>query len=284
MAAWYEFDRRRFLLASMAGTAAGVSGLGPALAQQVTDTRGMDPLWRDVDHALRMFFGNVEYESEGLHVDLPAHSDAGNSVPITVSVDSEMTEDDYPEVVHVLADGNPTPHVLAARFSPDCGRAEFSTRIRLERSQTVTVAAKMRDGRHIRLDRDVSVSFGACAQIGAGTTGDVFAFEPEPRISVPGMADRGQIVPVRAAITHPMETGLRVDNTDEWVKKRIIQRFVCTMNGEDLFRVRLNPAVSSNPYFSFFARPQQTSTLNFAWYDTLNLTYTREAQIEVVAG
>lgn len=277
-------DRRRFVFGGLAGAAAGVQGVTAALAQNLTDTRGMDPLWRDVDDALRSFFGNVEFENEGLRIDLPRHSDAGNSVPLTVTVESGMTEEDCPEVVHVLADGNPSPHVLSAWFTPTAGRAEFSTRIRLEQSQVVTVAARMRDGRHIRVDRDISVSFGACAQIGSGTTGDVFAFEPEPRISVPHRAEPGEIVPVRAAITHPMETGLRVDHTDEWVKKRIIQRFGCSMDGEEFFRVRLNPAVSSNPYFSFYVQANRSATLEFLWYDTQNITFTREARLEVTGS
>ena len=80
-----------------------------------------------------------------------------------------LAEADVPRVVHVLADGNPRPHVLSAWFSPDCGRAEVSTRIRLESAQSVAAIAEMRDGRVWRADKALTVNFGACADVGSGT-------------------------------------------------------------------------------------------------------------------
>lgn len=274
------WTRRRALVAGSAGLATGLL-YGPLLAQE-TDLRGFDPLWRDVDHALRMFFGNVEFLNEGLYIDLPQHADVGNSIPLMVRLDSEMTEEDCPEVVHVLAHGNPTPHIMSAWFTPKAGRAEYSTRIRLEQTQRVTAAAKMRDGRHLRMDRDITVSFGACAQIGTGGADYVFGFQPEPRVSVPEVAAPGEIVPVRTAITHPMETGLRVDSTDDWIRQRIISSFECTLNGDSVFRARLHPAIATNPYLAFHAQVQESGTFHFSWYDTTGVTYTEEASIRVV--
>ena len=129
---------------------------------QVTDLRGFDPLWRNAEETIQAFFGPVSYVHEGLDLDLPQHADVGSSVALTVSINAAMTEADYPRVVHILAHGNPSAHVLSAWFSPASGKAEFSTRIRLERSQKVTAVAQMSDGHHIRVDREISVAFGAC--------------------------------------------------------------------------------------------------------------------------
>jgi sulfur-oxidizing protein SoxY len=274
------WTRRQALLAGGAGLVAGVVPFRPALAQ-ISDLRGFDPLWRDAEHAIQMFFGNVEFRNEGLHIDLPQHADVGNSVPMTIRLDSAMTEEDCPEVIHILSHGNPTPHIMSAWMTPRAGRAEYSTRIRLEQSQTVTAVAKMRDGRHLRVDRDISVSFGACAQIGTGGADYVFGFQPEPRVRVPGTASPGDIVPVRAAITHPMETGLRTDSTDDWIRQRIISRFDCKLNGEEVFRARLYPAIATNPYLAFFARIEDGGTFRFSWYDTTDVTYTAEASIGI---
>lgn len=269
--------RRRLLTGITAGLLAPCS----AAAQQIIDLRGLDPLWRTADEAMHAFFGNVTYLRNGLDLDLPEHTDAGSSVPLTIRIPSAMTQADYPRVVHVLAHKNPTVHVLSAWFTPECGRAEFSTRIRLERTQTVTAICQMSDGRHIRIDRDVSVSFGACAQIGTGTNDDIFAFEPQSRVSVPATARRGEIVPVRALISHPMETGLRLDAFEEWVRQRIISRFGCSYGGAELFRVRLYPAVSTNPYFSFFARAEASGDFVFSWFDMTDKTYGNRAGIVV---
>lgn len=273
-------DTRRSFLA---GAACGVATLAApsSFAQQIQDTRGLDPLWRTADEAMHAFFGNVVYLSEGLDLDLPEHTDAGSSVPVAIRIPAAMTTADHPRVVHLLAHKNPTVHVLSAWFTPLCGKAEFSTRIRLERTQTVTAICQMSDGRHIRIDKEISVSFGACAQIGTGTNDDIFAFAPQSRVSVPETARKGDIVPVRALISHPMETGLRFDPFQEWVRQRIISRFVCTYAGRDLFRARLYPAVSTNPYFQFFARADATGAFDFEWYDMTQHTYTNRAAITV---
>lgn len=272
--------RRRLIAGIACGAAGGLLSIRSAAAQ-VTDLRGFDPLWRDAEDAIHAFFGAVTYGHEGLHIDLPQHADVGSSVPLTVRLDAAMTEEDHPRVVHILAHGNPTPHVLSAWFTPASGKAEFSTRIRLERSQKVTAVAQMSDGRHIRADRDISVSFGACAQIGVGTNDDVFAFQPQSRVSVPSTARRGTVIPIRALISHPMETGLRLDGMEEWVRKRIISQFGCVYNGVSVFRARLYPAVATNPYFLFHARAEESGVFDFNWYDIIDMTFTNRAAITV---
>ena len=248
---------------------------------QVTDLRGFDPLWRSAEDALRAFFGDVAYRRDGIALELPEHADAGSAVPMTLAIDSAMTPADHPKVVHVVAHKNPTPHVLSVWFTPENGRAEFATRIRLESSQTVTAVAQMSDGRHLRVDRDVAVSFGACAQIGEGSNDEVVAFRPRTRVNVPATARHGEIVSVRALIAHPMETGLRLGAGEEWVRQRIISRFRCAYRGAELFRARLYPAIATNPYFQFHARAEASGAFEFDWYDTLDLTFTDRAEITV---
>lgn len=281
----HNITRRRLLGQALASGAVGLAGgLVPASRAfaQVTDLHGLDAIWRDVPQALNAFFGPVEFGREDIELELPQHADVGGSVPLTVRIASPMTEAAHPRLVHVLADGNPAPHVLSAWFSPQSGRAEFSTRIRLEISQTVTAAAEMSDGRFLRADRPVTVSFGACAQIGEGTDADIAAFRPVPRVSVPATATKGEIITIRAVISHPMETGLRLGVGQDWIRQRIISYFGCFFNGAEVFRARLYPAVSTNPYFSLHARVEESGTFEFRWYDTpTDETYTATADIAV---
>lgn len=268
---------RRGLIAgaALAGLAA------PAARAQVTDLRGLDPLWRDAEDAIRAFFGDVAFARDGIALELPDWAEAGSAVPLALSIDAAMTAADHPAVVHVLAHGNPTPHVLSAWFAPQTGRAAFATRIRLERAQTVTAVARMSDGRHLRADRAVAVGFGACAQIGEGDNDSVFAFQPRPRVSVPAQARRGEIVTIRALISHPMETGLRLGSGEEWIRQRIVSRFACAYRGTEIFRARLQPAVAANPYFQFHARAEASGRFAFEWYDTQNLSFAAAAELQV---
>lgn len=272
--------RRDLLTGASIGLAAGLTAF-PASAQ-VTDLEGLDALWRDAEDAIFNFFGPVDFIHDGVTLDLPQHADVGSSVPLTLQIDSAMTETDYPLVVHILAHRNPTPHVMSAWFKPQGGKAEFSTRIRLEISQKVTAVVQMSDGRHLRADRMVSVSFGACAQIGTGTQDEIFAFQPQPRVNVPPLARRGEIIPIRALISHPQETGLRLDPFLEWIRERIISRFGCTFDGVEIFHTRPYAAIATNPYFQFYTRAEKSGTFQFSWYDTRDLTFTAEAEIKVI--
>lgn len=278
---------RRSLLRLGAGAiaAAATSGLPVAAqtARGVTDLEGFDSLWRDAEAAIEANFGrNATFSHAGLHLDIPQHVDTGSSIPLTVRIDCEMTPQDCPSVIHLVAHGNPTPRLVSFWLDPRAGKAEISTRIRLEQSQKVTAVAGMRDGRLLRADREVSVTFGACAQVGSGSNDDIFAFQPEPRISVPPVAALGDIVAVRAVISHPMETGLRKSATDEWVRQRIISSFSCEQAGKEIFAASLYPAMSSNPYFMFYLRAEQSGPLRFKWFDMTGHTYRLEAPFTVI--
>lgn len=98
--------------------------------------------------------------------DLPGTTDNGNVVPLTVSVDSPMTEDSYVSAVLVLADGNPRPAIATFYFSPESGAAVASTRIRLAKPdsgpQNVIAVARMNDGSCFRATQAVTVTAAGC--------------------------------------------------------------------------------------------------------------------------
>lgn len=267
----------------MSAAGATLTVVPSSLSAQSVDVRGRgyDPLWRSAEETIEAFLGPGPYLREGLTIATDDHVDNGSSVPLTIRLAATMTDADFPRVVHVLAHANPNPQVVSAWFAPEAGRAEFSTRIRLERSQRITAVAQMSDGRLLRADEDVDILVGACADDGSGTTQEIASFRPQSRVSAPQTARRGDIVVVRAIISHPMETGLRLNEFDDWVRQRIISRFSCTFNGRPVFRARLYPAVSANPFFQFHARVQESGVFEFEWYDTQDMTFTNRASIIV---
>ena len=71
----------------------------------------------------------------------PALVENGNAVPLTVSVESPMSEADHVKAIHVFNEKNPQPHVFDARLGPRNGRAVIATRIKLTNSQKVVAIA-----------------------------------------------------------------------------------------------------------------------------------------------
>src|SRR5687768_17818222 len=126
-------SRRQALAFGGGALAAASLGAGPALAKN------------DSDELIKQFTGGKEPVKGKVKLDLPQIAENGNTVPMTVSVDSPMTEQSYVSEVMVVADANPRAAVITFRFTPAGGVAEANTRIRLAETQNVIALAKMNE-------------------------------------------------------------------------------------------------------------------------------------------
>ena len=148
----HHFKRREALIS--AGSFALVAVAWPG-RRASADLPAMQA-WR------RSILGERRAEEGRITLVLPEIAENGNTVPLTVSVESPMTADDYVTAVHVMTERNPDPEVATFRFSPQSGRATVSTRIRLAESQTVHAVAETSDGRVYSASRAVQVVIGGC--------------------------------------------------------------------------------------------------------------------------
>jgi len=103
----------------------------------------------------------------------------------------------------------------------------------------------------------------------------------KPRIRVPGNAKKGEIVEIKTLVSHPMESGQRKNSQGQTIPRKIINRMTVTYNGKPVFDAKLEPAISANPYVSFFVKATETGTLDFAWTDDDGSVYKASQQITV---
>jgi sulfur-oxidizing protein SoxZ len=101
------------------------------------------------------------------------------------------------------------------------------------------------------------------------------------RIQVPAAAKRGELIEVRIAIRHPMETGFRYDDFGRPIPKNVINQLVCRYNGEQVFRAEMGSGVAANPYLSFFTRATTSGEVVFDWVDDAGERGTERAAITV---
>ena len=99
-----------------------------------------------------------------VRLQLPPLSENGNTVPMSVSVESPMTQADFVRSIHVYVEKNPQPNVIAVHLGPRAGKAAFSTRIRLGDTQNVTALAELSDGTLWMDQVNVVVTLGACLE------------------------------------------------------------------------------------------------------------------------
>lgn len=112
--------------------------------------------------AIKKLIGDKKLNEGRVTLRLPPIAENGNTIPLTVVVESPMTAGDHVKTVHVFADRNPTPDVASFHLTPAMGRAEVSTRIRLGQTQDVVAIAEMSDGSLFVGRQEVKVTIGGC--------------------------------------------------------------------------------------------------------------------------
>jgi len=117
-----------------------------------------------MEEAIRALVGEATIERGKVKLELPPIVENGNTVPLTVTVDSPMSETDHVTDIHVFNEKNPQPYVAAFDLGPRAGKAVVSTRIRLADSQQVVAIARLSDGSFWSDSADVIVTLAACAE------------------------------------------------------------------------------------------------------------------------
>lgn len=111
---------------------------------------------------IKKLYGDKKMESGKIKLDVPEIAENGLVVPINIDVESPMTDSDYVKAVHVFADGNPLPGVVSYKFTPACGKASASTRMRLAQTQNIVCIAEMSNGNLHMAKSNVKVTIGGC--------------------------------------------------------------------------------------------------------------------------
>jgi sulfur-oxidizing protein SoxY len=143
--------RRQFL-----GLAGGVVAFGVVTLRPAEATPAM------LASAIRNVVGAAVVKTGKVKLDIPPLVENGNTVPMTVSVTSPMTSNDYVKSIHVFNEKNPQPNVGNFYLGPRAGRAQVSTRIRLADSQKIVAIAQLSDGSFWQTSIDVVVTLAAC--------------------------------------------------------------------------------------------------------------------------
>jgi sulfur-oxidizing protein SoxY len=150
--------RRQFLILTAGAVAA------PALAQAPPNIVALRKA--ALEQALRELTGGAPLRIGRVHLDLPPLVDNGNTVPLTVTVESPMTAADHVKAIHIFTERNPQPYVVTVHLGPRAGKARIATRARIGDSGDVTAIAQMSDGSFWSDSVRVIVTLSACLEEG----------------------------------------------------------------------------------------------------------------------
>jgi sulfur-oxidizing protein SoxY len=148
---------RRAVLIGAAGAAA--FGAVPALL-----VRPAEATPEMMKAAIRRVIGESPVRTGKVTLDIPPLVENGNTIAMSVAVESPMTEQSYVKAIHVFNEKNPQPDIISVHLGPRAGKATFSTRIRLADSQNVVAIAEMSDGTLWSDSVEVIVTIAACLE------------------------------------------------------------------------------------------------------------------------
>ena len=138
-----------------------IAGAGVVAAIRIEPARATPA---SMQAAIRDLVGEAPVNKGKVHIEVPALVDNGNTVPLTIDVESPMSSADFVKSIHVFNEMNPLPNVVNAYFGPRSGRAKLATRFRLADTQTIVAIAEMSDGSFWSASADVVVTMQACLE------------------------------------------------------------------------------------------------------------------------
>lgn len=117
-----------------------------------------------MQEAIRKVTGGAPLSKGKVKLDVPPLIENGNSVVMTVTVDSPMTAAEHVKAIHLFAPENPLPGMVSVYLGPRAGRARFTTRVRVADSQTLLAVAQLSDGSFWSDSVPVVVTLAACTE------------------------------------------------------------------------------------------------------------------------
>ena len=151
-------SRREFLgVLGMVAAAPAAAQLPPNIQAQRTAA---------LEEAIRKVTGGAAVRPGRVKLDVPPLIDNGNTVPLSVSVQSPMSAADHVKSIHVFTEKNPQPHVMNAYLGPRAGRARLDTRARIADTGRVIAIAHLSDGSFWSDSVSVVVTLSACLEDG----------------------------------------------------------------------------------------------------------------------
>jgi sulfur-oxidizing protein SoxY len=148
-----NFTRRAVLTAAAGAGLAGGVFISPVDASDSDDDVAI----------VRQLTGETPLESDRVHLGMPRTFPNGYTVPLSLDIDSPMTEADHVRQVRVFAPRNPLIEVACFHFVPQRSESRVSTRIRLAEPQYVLAVAELNDGALLMAKTWVEVATNGCA-------------------------------------------------------------------------------------------------------------------------
>jgi sulfur-oxidizing protein SoxY len=270
---------RRFLLR------AALAGLAVILHAGVRANDVPDPetaIWQKLKRSL---FENrpVANDARGI-VELVTPIRAEDAAVVPVAIRTRLTQrpERYVRRIYLIVDKNPSPLAAMFELTPESGRADLETRIRIEEYTHVRAVAELSDGTLFADTRFVKASGGCSAPAGKDPAAAA-ARVGRMRLAVDGNVSYNQPALAQLMISHPNDSGLVMDQlTRHYTPAYFVRSIRVTYAGRPILTAEVDFSISENPNFRFYFVPVGDGELKAEAVDTKELRF--ETRLAVRRG
>ena len=256
--------------------------VGSAARSQETET----DTWRKVRAAQ---FAGRDFEQgadQVITLEAPTRAEDAAVVPILIHSVQPQQPDRWIRRIYLVIDKNPSPMGAVFTLSPDSGRADIETRIRIEDYTWVRAIAEMQDGKLYMAMKYVKAAGGCSAPAGKDLEAAMarlgkikFRTEGDVQMNRPNLAE--------LMISHPNVSGLAMDQvTRLYAPARFVRTVQVSYAGKPVMSADVDFTISENPNFRFYFVPRGDGDLKAEVVDSSNATFESSLAIRkaVAAG
>jgi sulfur-oxidizing protein SoxY len=261
---------RRFLLR------AALAGLAVILHAGVRATDVPDPetaIWQKLKRSL---FENRPVASDArsiVELVTPIRAEDAAVVPVAIRTRLTQRPERYVRRIYLIVDKNPSPLAAMFELTPESGRADLETRIRIEEYTHVRAVAELSDGTLFADTRFVKASGGCSAPAGKDPAAAA-ARVGRMRLAVDGNVSYNQPALAQLMISHPNDSGLVMDQlTRHYTPAYFVRSIRVTYAGRPILTAEVDFSISENPNFRFYFVPVGDGELKAEAVDTKELRF-----------
>jgi sulfur-oxidizing protein SoxY len=277
-----QLARRKVTVAGTALAVGAALGLPCGAGAQIKsgDNPEASEIWQKVRASL---FERRPIENVGddvLRLDAPIRAADAAVVPIAMQARLPHTATNFVAKLYLVIDSNPSPIAAIFTFTPQSGRADIETRVRVDEYSFVRAIAETNDGRLLMRTRFVKASGGCSAPPGKDAQA-ALASLGKIVMKVDGEVVAGKPALVQLLIGHPNDSGMAMDQlTRQYTPRRFVRTVNVAYAGAPVLSADLDFAISENPNLRFYFVPRGPGRLTAevvdsnlaAWKSSIDVT------------
>jgi sulfur-oxidizing protein SoxY len=203
----------------------------------------------------------------------PARAQDAAVVPITIKTRLPQSPERHISRLYLVIDKNPAPLAAVFNMTPDLGRADIETRVRIEEYTDVRVIVEMNDG-SLHMSSNYVKASGGCSAPAGKDPAEAAAGIGRMKLALEQSGTLDQPQQVQLMIRHPNFSGLAMDQVSRlYTPPHFVKHLEVAYNGKRILSAETDISISENPNFRFYFVPRKEGTLTVEAIDSQDLSY-----------